>query len=442
MRSALIIPAACAVLVLTPEAPAQSFCIDDNPFAPMTGPVGPIPGFGAENPYGWWIGPWFPPGMAPSPTLGMIGCIDADILGPGTWIQLPTPDGVYNDALSNNTQDLLINTRLRFSVDRLSMGIPGTAVNTQAMLNQQPADIYLSTDYYFPPGFFTGMPGPVGYAGNTFAWIFGPTNNTLVYDDSYFPLLCGMAVIPPAVMAPPMMPGAPGTHDNIDAFDRQILDTNGDMLTDGWMYFTLYPDEALMVGPPASAAHIYDVAPNMPGGVANMPFAWAGQMGLDMFGENSDSIDALIMYDNGIPGGPAFGGPGAEPTIDYALFSLAPGSVSLAQWQLDAADVFFTDFQNNFWLYAPAGSLGLRSLPGGEPGHNGDNVDALDPPLEPCPWDCDFGALGYPDGVVGINDFLALLAQWGGPGTCDIDGNGVVNIQDFLLMLAWWGPCP
>jgi hypothetical protein len=251
------------------------------------------------------------------------------------------------------------------------------------------------------------MPGPIGYAGNTFAWIFGPSNNTLVYDDSFFPLLCGMAVIPPGAPAPPMMPGAPATHDNIDAFDRQILDTNGDMLTDG------------------------------------MPFAVGPMMGLDLAGgPNSDSIDALIMYDNNIQGGPAWGGPGPEPTIDYALFSLAPGSMSLAQYGLDAADVFFTDFQGNFWLYAPAGSLGLRSLPGGEPGHNGDNVDALDPPFEPCPEDCDFLTLGWPDGVVGVNDFLALLAQWGGGGTCDIDGNGTVNIQDFLLMIAAWGPCP
>ena len=273
MRSALIIPAAFAVLVLTPPAPAQSFGLDDNPSIPVMGPVGPIPGYGAENPFGWNVPPWFPPGLAPSPSLGMIGGRDSDILGPGSFIQIWSPDGDYNDALSNNTQDLLINTRLRFSVDRLSMGIPGTVVNTQAMLNQQPADIYLSTDYYFPPGVFTGMPGPPGYAGNTFAWIFGPSNNTLVYDDSYFPLLCGMAVFPPAAPAPPMMPGTQATHDNIDAFDRQVLDVNGDMVTDGWMYFTIYPDEALAIGLPTSAADIFDVPPNGPNGAANMPFA-------------------------------------------------------------------------------------------------------------------------------------------------------------------------
>lgn len=55
--------------------------------------------------------------------------------------------------------------------------------------------------------------------------------------------------------------------------------------------------------------------------------------------------------------------------------------------------------------------------------------------LAPCPWDC-----GVVDGHVGIVDFLALLAQWGGPGVCDFDGGGV-GIADFLALLAQWGPC-
>ena len=54
-----------------------------------------------------------------------------------------------------------------------------------------------------------------------------------------------------------------------------------------------------------------------------------------------------------------------------------------------------------------------------------------------CPWDC---AKPF-DGNVGINDFLALLAQWGGAGSCDIDGGGV-GINDFLDLLANWGQCP
>ncbi len=55
----------------------------------------------------------------------------------------------------------------------------------------------------------------------------------------------------------------------------------------------------------------------------------------------------------------------------------------------------------------------------------------------PCPWDCD----GLNDDIVGINDFLILLAQWGTPGSSDFDGGGV-GINDFLELLANWGPCP
>ncbi len=53
-----------------------------------------------------------------------------------------------------------------------------------------------------------------------------------------------------------------------------------------------------------------------------------------------------------------------------------------------------------------------------------------------CTWDCGDG-----DGQVGINDFLTLLGQWDGPGSCDFDGGGV-GIVDFLALLANWGPCP
>jgi hypothetical protein len=63
-----------------------------------------------------------------------------------------------------------------------------------------------------------------------------------------------------------------------------------------------------------------------------------------------------------------------------------------------------------------------------------DNVDCG--PL--CPWDCE----PTPEGTVGINDFLEVLAQWSMVGTsCDFDGGGV-GINDFLDLLAAWGPCP
>ena len=56
---------------------------------------------------------------------------------------------------------------------------------------------------------------------------------------------------------------------------------------------------------------------------------------------------------------------------------------------------------------------------------------------DPCPWDC----VGD-DGVIGIEEFLAVLGTWGDVGVpCDLAGDGV-GIDDFLKVLGFWGPCP
>ncbi|MHC4080743.1 MAG: dockerin type I domain-containing protein [Planctomycetota bacterium] len=49
------------------------------------------------------------------------------------------------------------------------------------------------------------------------------------------------------------------------------------------------------------------------------------------------------------------------------------------------------------------------------------------------------------DGVVGITDFLLLLAAWGpcpdppAPCPADLDGDGTVDVTDFLILLGNWG---
>jgi photosystem II stability/assembly factor-like uncharacterized protein len=70
-------------------------------------------------------------------------------------------------------------------------------------------------------------------------------------------------------------------------------------------------------------------------------------------------------------------------------------------------------------------------------GTYGRSVFSRSTALALCPWDCD----GANDGNVGVLDFLALLAQWESPGSCDFDG-GRVGITDFLELLAHWGACP
>ncbi|MHC5024521.1 MAG: hypothetical protein ACYTGG_11555 [Planctomycetota bacterium] len=55
------------------------------------------------------------------------------------------------------------------------------------------------------------------------------------------------------------------------------------------------------------------------------------------------------------------------------------------------------------------------------------------------------GADATGDGTVDIADLLALLADWGNAGPCDIapkPADGVIDVRDLLDLLGSWGPCP
>ena len=72
-------------------------------------------------------------------------------------------------------------------------------------------------------------------------------------------------------------------------------------------------------------------------------------------------------------------------------------------------------------------------LAGDVPDSNGNGV----------PDSCDLTGDIDGDGLVGINDFLALLGAWGPCGDCgacpaDLDGDCQVEIDDFLLLLGAW----
>ncbi len=83
----------------------------------------------------------------------------------------------------------------------------------------------------------------------------------------------------------------------------------------------------------------------------------------------------------------------------------------------------------------PGAADNVRSLNEAAP-----TVAAFRPTMVPptCPWDLDG------DDIVGITDFLDLLAQWGTDpaGPPDFDGDGTVGITDLLELLGNWGACP
>ncbi len=366
--------------LLCSSVSAQSLSLDDNPM--LAGGFGK----GAEDEFG--LTGAIP--LAPSPSLGLLGFpSDGNIFTPG----IPTvlehiPNGMYIDAFSTNKPipfaapgGPVPAITLQFSVDRLTTGLPGSAVFAEAGFVQQMGDIYTSTATFPHPAIFAGMPHPaIPFLGPLPSAGIGGSNALLI-DESSFGLTTAVGIVPPGVPAGPL---GPGSHDNVDAFDfRSLVPVPGGPPGFGvypvHSYFAIAPDEAVVVA--ASAADIFDTAAFAPGTVP-VPYASSFSMGLDSLGLNTDSIDALVVFDSGALGGPSNGGPGAEPMRDFALFSLAPGSASLGTAvgaaPKSASDIFFTDFTGSFAVFAFATDLGLPSGAPGFPFQNQSNVDALE----------------------------------------------------------------
>lgn len=47
------------------------------------------------------------------------------------------------------------------------------------------------------------------------------------------------------------------------------------------------------------------------------------------------------------------------------------------------------------------------------------------------------------NGIVGVEDLLVVIAEWGTCGSCpaDLTGDGNVGVEDLLIIIAQWGPC-
>lgn len=360
---------ACAVLATTlfaTSAAAQSFSLDDNPLA-----AGGF-GKGAEDEFGLAGGA---PSLAPSPSLAFTIGGDGALISPAIGGAEQMPNGFYIDAFSTNHfrpgLENFSSILLHFSVDRLTPGLPGSASAAQFALGQQPGDIFTSTSRFINPVAFLGTLGPGPFAGPLASAGIGGTN-TLTIDESAFGLTTAAGIVGPAA------PGGlitPGSHDNVDAFDFDSILPIAPVYAKH-SYFAIAPDEAAAVTT-VSAADIFDTAPLTPG-TSPIPYATAVSMGLDTMGMNTDSIDGLVVFDSGLLGGPANGGPGAEPFRDFALFSLAPGSASLSTFGLSASDVFFTDFSGAFGVFAFPTDLGLFPGAPGFPFQNQSNIDALE----------------------------------------------------------------
>jgi hypothetical protein len=215
-----------------------------------------------------------------------------------------------------------IQNPLFFSVDRVSVGLPGSAVNVRA------------------------LPGVATAAKDVYVALPPVDSNSLFLDGARLGL-------------------APGFFgDDLDGLE---LDTAPAPFT----YFSidfLSDSNAFGGGDLAN-----DILISRGNGLFGI-FAQHGVLGLQV----GDDIDALVLDDRFEPGI-------LNPGIDKALFSLTPFSSSTFTFsgaayapgvlgELSPADILFTDFTGDFSLWASAANIGLRP---------GDNVDALDTVPEP-----------------------------------------------------------
>jgi polyhydroxybutyrate depolymerase len=161
------------------------------------------------------------------------------------------------------------------------------------------------------------------------------------------------------------------------------------------------------------------------------------------------TADTVIPYNGGcVP----FGGchPGAvETTEQWAAYD---GCSLVGEPQPDPLDIDagIPGSETNVIRYAdacaPGGSAELWTVNGGPHSPNLSTdynrlvIEFLLDHSQPANCPADING----DNVVGINDFLDLLAAWGpNPGhPADLDGDDVVGVTDFLVLLAHWGACP
>jgi hypothetical protein len=219
------------------------------------------------------------------------------------------------DALSYGKDP--IENPLYFSVDRVAIGLPGSAVNGQA------------------------KPGSEEAAGDVYKTLPPSGSNQLFIDEEKLKLT----------------PGFFG--DDLDALELDSLPTP----------FTYFSIDKLSATNGFGTGNLADDILISIGNGSFGTFAPGSTMGID----DTDDLDALILWDVFEPGV-------LNPGIDMALFSLSTFSTSAftfsgnsyqagVKGSLSPADILLTDFSRSFSLWASANDIGLFP---------DDEVDALD----------------------------------------------------------------
>jgi hypothetical protein len=312
-----------------------------------------------------------------------------------------------DDGIDPNTPDAP--QILYFSGDDRSVGIGGTDYDNQAQLVQAAGDRFMvngtttiSPRQSLATGLTSLISGPIMQGGaNNF-----PTNLLSANQHRYHEI----PSIGPAQMNTYVPHSPKATQmDDMDALELLPFDlTPGDqrLVHNTPIYFSLDPISPSLTNLPGYSAA--DILVSLPTMASFNLFAQDVSMGLNQQAWGDD-VDALAVWDYEQLGV-------ADPGIDVALFSLAPGSPFLSgpdfvpgtADDFSAADIFVTDFNGSNVVYLQFRTIGMRFE---------DNVDAID--VEP-EW-----LLQEP------LDFVSPLPL---PPSADSDGDGDVDGRDFL---AW-----
>lgn len=374
---------AVPMLMITVVSRAQFFTV--APGGPSGYPSDAVfgPAFGPPSPFvPPIVGPVFPPaGFGP-----------AVILAPSP-VPLPAgPPGTYVvDALSSGNE---AGNRYMFSVAAGSFGLPGSQVMMEAVLGTGPSQM-------LPPG----VPGP-GVPLEQMGDIFVTRTNFVT--GVTHPLFGAPGLAGPLAAAPTYRDEFTlGLNVGDDLSSLQMRVPMGGL---GTLKYSI--GAAGAVPPPYSPADI--ISPVLPFGV---PWAPAGALGL----MPADDIDALITQDIG---------PAAMymPGVDSVVFSLAPGSPTLAAIGATPSDLLMAMPFGLPTIYIPGMAFGLGPM---------DNLDALD--VFP-------GQAGdfTGDEQVDARDYIVWRNTLGSPvmpAGSGADGNsdGIVSVADLALWRANFG---
>ncbi len=284
-----------------------------------------------------------------------------------------TPCSVEVDAISYGNDFSLGNTfpleagMVWYSVDRGALGVAGLGsapnASTESPLDAS-ADIFLNSKLGLPPwGPAAAVPGMAAIDGD------GMALNTIWAYPGFGVIETGANI------------------DDVDAFDAGT-DHAGNF-PQGGIYYSL--DSVIYSG--GAAAHGFvggDVLHVTMPGMAPGVYASAAQLGLDLFGIDTDDLDALCIRENGFagyqPSQAHFDWLGVNPT-DMVLFSVRSGSALIGTVDgsgagpIEPGDILSTPLAAGGppTIFIAAENLGLcTSIRPSSCGGVADDLDALD----------------------------------------------------------------